>query len=336
MDVIEKLYTEWAWRTKTGIPNIKDPEDKKILDDILAEMDLKKEQMVVESSESYDGLIYDKLVSEKYIQEGDPIPTTNKDYSFPGKFGGNYQEDVTGEDLKIWRLLWSLAPPTKSGEEKSMGVGKGEVSLYWLYNYSKSGPKVTEGRVGDDPDLFMDKIGVEVKAYKSGTAQISLGRFGADKKNLQLLSVAFGLNTLVGVLNPGEDKKVINPTNFNGSELRPVFENVAKFAGLDNLDELASSYPIFQTIKDNVDFLVTELGGVSTAEEAAKAMATLILEAKLKRKPGNGGYLTNVSSQGKIHWWSIDITKIKESSNLLSSFAVSQSKIKLNFSKVLS
>ena len=37
MNVIDKLYTEWAWRTKSGIPNINNPEDKAILDQILEE-----------------------------------------------------------------------------------------------------------------------------------------------------------------------------------------------------------------------------------------------------------------------------------------------------------
>ena len=37
MNVTDKLYTEWAWRSKSGIPNIKDAEDKAILDTILLE-----------------------------------------------------------------------------------------------------------------------------------------------------------------------------------------------------------------------------------------------------------------------------------------------------------
>ena len=37
MSIVDKLYTEWAWRTKTGIPDINNPEDKAILDSILLE-----------------------------------------------------------------------------------------------------------------------------------------------------------------------------------------------------------------------------------------------------------------------------------------------------------
>lgn len=37
MNVTDKLYTEWAWRTKTGVPDINNSEDKAILDSILVE-----------------------------------------------------------------------------------------------------------------------------------------------------------------------------------------------------------------------------------------------------------------------------------------------------------
>tara|TARA_R100001591_G_scaffold72417_1_gene80616 strand:- start:395 stop:1459 length:1065 start_codon:yes stop_codon:yes gene_type:complete len=38
MNVTDKLYTEWAWRSKTGTPDINDPEDKALLDSIIAEL----------------------------------------------------------------------------------------------------------------------------------------------------------------------------------------------------------------------------------------------------------------------------------------------------------
>jgi hypothetical protein len=41
MNLIEKLYNEWAWRTKTGVPDISNPEDKAIFDELLNEL-LKK------------------------------------------------------------------------------------------------------------------------------------------------------------------------------------------------------------------------------------------------------------------------------------------------------
>lgn len=336
MDVIERLYTEWAWRTKSGVPNIKNPEDKKILDDLIYELDLSQEKIIYESSDSYDTEIQKRLVEKGRIEEGASIPPSTGNYKFSGAGQGNFVEDVAEADMQIWRDLWTVKPQTKKGEADNLGVGKGEVSLYWLYNYNKNNPvKVGEGRVGDAPDLDFGGVGVEVKAYDSGTAGISLGRFSQDKENLQLLSVAFGLNTLTNVLDPQTEAKVLNPTNFNGTELPGVFESVAKFSSLENLDSLAQQYGIFKTIKDNTDFLIGKLGA-SNSVEAAKQMTMLILTSKLKRKPGDGNYLTNVSSKGKLHWWNVDLKKIRQSDNLLKSFGISQSKIRLNFNKVLS
>lgn len=44
MNVVDKLYTEWAWRSKSGIPNINNPEDKAILDNILLELKIFNEE----------------------------------------------------------------------------------------------------------------------------------------------------------------------------------------------------------------------------------------------------------------------------------------------------
>ena len=54
MKSIDKLYTEWAWRSKSGIPNISNPEDKTILDSILSELNLEEEPILYEGSDSYD------------------------------------------------------------------------------------------------------------------------------------------------------------------------------------------------------------------------------------------------------------------------------------------
>ena len=38
MSIVDKLYTEWAWRTRTGVPDINNPEDKAILDKLISEI----------------------------------------------------------------------------------------------------------------------------------------------------------------------------------------------------------------------------------------------------------------------------------------------------------
>ena len=58
MNLIEKLYNEWAWRTKSGAPDMSNPEDKAIFDELLNELvgpDTKP--TLKENSASYDKII---------------------------------------------------------------------------------------------------------------------------------------------------------------------------------------------------------------------------------------------------------------------------------------
>lgn len=41
--MIDKIYNEWAWRSKTGTPSMDNPEDKAILDNLIAELTEEKE-----------------------------------------------------------------------------------------------------------------------------------------------------------------------------------------------------------------------------------------------------------------------------------------------------
>ena len=44
MNVTDKLYTEWAWRSKTGTPSMDNPEDKAILDKLILELITEEEK----------------------------------------------------------------------------------------------------------------------------------------------------------------------------------------------------------------------------------------------------------------------------------------------------
>jgi len=334
MNIIDKLYTEWAWRTESGIPDIKNSKDKAILDSILSELNIEEEPLVFEGSESYDKIIYDRFAQSKFIKDGDPMPIPKGKYKAPTS--GTFYREIDGNDSEAWKLLWDLSPPAKSTGTASKGVGNGEVALYWLYNYADNGIQVTEGREGDSADLFFGKVGVEVKAEGNHTKQIGLGRFGEDKENLTLLSLVFGLQALSKVLQPkGEDSsKVINPTNFLGKELEPAFDGFIKFAALDNLDSLASQYAIFQTIKNNVEYVSKKINLTGGSTAAAASMAKLLVATKLSRKPGFGGYLVNLKPNGSMGWFNITEERLQDSENLLNNFTITQSKIKLNYSKI--
>ena len=337
MNIIDKLYTEWAWRSKTGTPSMGNPEDKAILYKLIEELTgpIEKEKIIYEGSDSYDNVIIAKLRKDNLLGEDGGIPRSNYNYKFNGEGGESFYTNVKEEDKKIWVSLWDEAPQAKGTGTANKGVGAGELSLYWLYNYSNSNINVTEGREGGGADLFFDGIGVEVKAEKSHTAKIGLGRFSDFKEELALLTILFGLNALTKVLTTKDlEGKIVNPTNFLGKELPQAFESYSRFSNLPNLEELANSFPIFSSIKSNVEQVKNYVGDTTDPVIAAGSMLASLLGKKLAIKPGYGGYLANLKKEGSIAFWQISEEKLDNHENVLNYTTIQQSKISLNYSKI--
>ena len=203
MDSLDKFLYDVAYKFPKGYPDMNDSKDKDMLFKMIHEVTEEK-SLLKEGSEQYDEVILNAL-------NIDTIPQSKNKYKFGGS--STFDIQVKSDDLDIWKKLWSVKPPKvgkEVGSAGSLGVGNGEISLYWLYNYSNSGVDVTMGREGDDPDLRFNGEGVEVKAYDKHTGLLSLGRFGADKENLRLLGMIFGLNNLVKVLGKDEVIKTIS------------------------------------------------------------------------------------------------------------------------------
>ena len=325
MDIFDKFFKKFAYKFDKGYPDINNEKDMKTLRSLLEEF-TNENEIIQENSDVYDTTIKKALDVEE-------IPRSSTKYPFGGKNGSSFTIQISGEDLEVWKSLYEVSPPKKGEEEgQTKGVGNGEIALYWLYNYSESGVKVTEGREGDDPDLYFNGVGVEVKAY--GKPIIGLGRFASDKDNLSLLNIIFGINALSNILGNEKTSKVINPTNFKGSDLVPALEQVLELGSIEDLSSLASKYSIFKTIKDNIDIVNTQLNNPNTATEAAIEMSFKLLDSKLGRKPGEGGYLADVTKNGKCIFYSIDLDKLRTSEDLLNNFGSKQSSLYLNFEKL--
>ena len=290
-----------------------------------------KEGIKSKINEGSEEDIYNNVIKKTLgLKENEPIPTPKGSYKLNDS---TFSIQVNASDKSTFDKLYNVAPPKKGEDEgETKGVGNGEVALYWLYQYSNNTVEV--GRAGDDPDLFINGKGVEVKAYKSHVGKIGLGRFGADKENLQLLSVIFGIKALSEALGNKQDKSTINPTNFKGSDLIPAFEQLIQLEKIPDLESLASQYSIFATIKQNIDTLNQSLNNPKDAKDGAQAMAYKMVESKLGRKPGNGGYLANVLKNGDIKFFKIELDKVKDNEGLLDNFAAKQSAIYLDFSKI--
>ena len=226
MDILEQFIRSVAYKFPKGYPDMKDPKDVELLNELINEAVLQPKKSTVNEGTEED--IYDNVIRKALgLKEGEPIPSPRGKYTLKD---GTFMEQVSPEDKSEFDKLYNVAPPKKGEEEgETKGVGNGEVALYWLYQYSGNDVKI--GRSGDDPDLFINGKGVEVKAYKSHVGKIGLGRFGTDRDNLQLLSIIFGVKALSEALGSKEKGPAINPTNFKGTDLIPALTNSCAFFG---------------------------------------------------------------------------------------------------------
>ena len=349
MDNITKYLNKVAYKFPKGYPDMNNAQDKKTLFEMVN--NIVEDEEVVSSeeetdiiisspdptggSETYNDTIRFALYGSDY--KGKPIPKPNKKYPYNSN---TFSIKVSSEDREMFDKLYPVKPP-KAGREigsaGSLGVGNGEIALYWLYHFSDSA-KVTEGRSGDDPDLFFNGQGVEVKSWKTDKGLHGLGRFGADKENLSLLSLIFGFSALVSVFD-GEKElpKTVNPTNFRGFQLTTAMEKVKEFKELlDENSSLITEYPLFKNIKSNVDrvYNTLDLEDSDNPEEMGRKMAIQLLKPKLDRKPGDGNHLANVKDNGDIKFFQINFNKLKDSEELMKDFEVKQSAIRINFDKI--
>lgn len=312
MNVVDKLYTEWAWRTKSGIPDINNPEDKAILDNIIAELNIPVNEeinVITEEDDLYDRKIAITLFGDQ-SKISDIPEVKNKITIKPGDF------TVTGDDLKVWKKLYPVKPPKKDKDitsAGSAGVGNGEIALYWLLKWSGIS-NVADGRGGGDPDIKVGSgLGLEVKSYD--TKAISLGRFGSDKSNRAVLSTVLGVDTLVSNL-AGEKRKPSVDT-FNKRELTRAFDTFSKFSSNSNLRQAASEFQVLQSIYNTVDGVLEQLNLPTDLEPSQGAAAILrnLLLSKASTKPGFGGYMVNVSDGGRITFDQVTEEKINSVSD---------------------
>ncbi len=167
--------------------------------------------------------------------------------------------------------------------------------MYWLLKNSYD--SVEDSRGGSKPDLTVDGIGVEVKAYD--VDKMGLGRIGSDKATIAILDIIFGISALAHSLEDGE-KREGSSLNFKKNDVIAAFKTAKEFISNTTIKQL--QIPIIQQIVAKVEQAFSTLGiGADTTSEqaAAKAMKTY-LRNKLAKKPGFGGYIANVNPSGQV------------------------------------
>ena len=373
---LDELLLEWSYRSERGYPSVDNPSDVSLLKEILIELNLNEEEVedVIDNLPDEpggdnlevpgtDGMEDSSVEAEKEKPSIEPestpelgslteydelimshlgvdeIPKSKNSYTFSKS---TFDEQVKVDDIEIWKKLWTAKPKKKTGDKtETLGVGKGELSLYWLYNHSKSSTagKLAEGRGDDAPDLWFNGSGidgVEVKAYGMPNGMIDVGRFGKFRDNLKMLNVAFGVAGLAATFEGNiEDQKQKNALTWNGKDLINAFEKVNILKKVD-LEQIENIWPIFGDIKNNIDYIEGQLGDFKTAEEGAKKMAYKFIGDKLARKPGWGGHLADMSISGFIRFWHIDQSKFESYDGILdkATIGAAQGAMKLHFNKI--
>ena len=185
--------------------------------------------------------------------------------------------------------------------------------------------------IGENPDLIIDGIGVEVKAYDTKT--ITLGKFGTDKETISLLNKVFGTLSLFN-----EKATQANTGNFKPQDLLSGFKIIFEIYSNDDLRKLDITKPFFSKI--DTLYKALGLGSNPTPEEATVALLRKLLWTKLIKKPNMNqevGYILNVNYIGKGDYTKITsdiISQIPDENLLSNGITVKSSEISMNFNQL--
>ena len=358
----ESILREWFYRLPNGyaeVPYTKAEMD--ILHEVLAEIGSNGSIFVNEVDQLDQAFIDAKPVEEapgsadKPYSPGDykigksfssepvtdqPIEGTSKEYDIAIKRRlqvdtipipkGNYKiEDgsfdltFNSEDKEIFELLWPE-------NDNSAIIGKGEIALYWLFNFQKGPSKAIDTRKEGSgaPDLRIDGHNVEVKSFKSHNMITKLGRWGDFKEERRIVQNIFGIHALAKAFKDGDVANPITELTFKKAELETASESLFTFLnlkGLEQLEEIFGKDSIFANMISNAESVfpemkisldtsnvsVTELNKSSKPEELAVQVLQMLAAKKYGLKPGNEGYIANIiPGKADIHFHHIDIEAI--------------------------
>jgi len=312
MDILEKFIRKVAYKFPKGYPDINNPEDKALLEELIGE------KLILEVTEDYDARI-------KQILGVDEIPRCKT----PLQVGKDF--NLSGDDEDIWQTLYPEKPLKADGRTPTAGSGNGEIAAYWAYQYNERPIETVDGRGGEDPDLIIGGLGVEIKAYDTRT--ITLGKFGGDKETVPLLNKVFGTLALFS-----EETIQASTGNFSGQSILTGFKIISELSDNQDLRNLPITKPFF----NKIDILYQKLGieKNATAEQATVALLRKLLWTKLSKKPNKGkevGYILNVGPNGTGTYYKISkdlIDSIPDENIINNGVIVKSSEIVMNFSKL--
>lgn len=280
MDILDLFLRKISYKFPKGYPDLNSPGDQTLLQNLIKEYTdtntiLEKTK---EDSSSFGQLVYSTFKGK--------IPPVKGKYSIP-KNGGKL--NINPSDKEAFEKLFKVKP--------NSGVGNGEVSLYWLFNYKN--PKSPESRAqenrgGDNADLIIDNLKCEVKSYKSHEAKIGLGKFKDDTESRGIITKLFGVLNLTSIFEG--KKEFVSEVSFNLDTLNKSYEQVIKTKSIlskPEVKEVLGNYDVFKQLETQINSLMS-LVKKGNSKQLSQATMAILLSNKLMKKPGPGGYVINL------------------------------------------
>jgi len=257
MSIIDKLYTEWAWRTKTGTPSMDNAEDKAVLDKLLSELygyDVKKENLSeIESSSSLE-----QLITSKYAVQGQEVLNIDNFYNSIIKSPNSKKLFNLLENSGKKKLRTSHDPI--DGLEKELfdiimatiKIPNGEPSELWfaiMYGGLIKGG--VAGDTGITSDVDVDGQGVSLKNY----SKISSIDFGSLSKTVASL-LRDSIN-LYQILSGGKVTKTLTRGSINNIldliTSPEVVRDIERILELGDKTDIAAVKRLANQLEDNLD-----------------------------------------------------------------------------------
>lgn len=273
MDALDLFFKKFSYKFDKGYPDMNNPKDKALLFQLLEGLNITEGNSPV----------YEELISKTFDGK---IPAVKGSYKVPENGG---LLTLNSADKDPFNKLFKVKPDA--------GVGNGEVSLYWLFNYAdptSPANRADENRGGSAADLKIDGREVEVKSYPSHSTKITLGKFKDDTESRKLITRLFGVLNLTSAFEG--KKEFVSEVSFNTEDLKKSFEQVIatkKVLSKEDVKNVLGDYDVFQQLESQIDSLLELVPG-GTAEELAKATMATLVANKLKLKPGAGNYVANL------------------------------------------
>ena len=339
LQVLSKILTENNIDPKPIIKNLTEaPADDQFIpgkDDLKTDTDIQSD----EPSKEGPSTEYNEAIKRRL--NVDIIPPAAGTYKM--QQGGSFDLPVHPEDKELFETLWLE-------HADSSIIGKGEIAVYWLFNYQKNQVLCEDGRGGDAPDLKIGGIPCEVKSFKSHNMITGLGRWSEFKEERRIVQNIFGIHALSKAFKDGDVANPITEITFKKAELETASESLFAFLNLQGLDQLIEIFgqdSMFANMISNAESVFPEmqkslkLSKVDVPQltkgddptEVAVQVLQMLAAKKYGQKPGNMGYIANViPGKADIHFHHIDITAITP--EVTDSLNVSGGSIKGNLGKI--